>query len=64
MSYTDIHESGTCRALPLRDSWGRPHTDGWWADRQAHEAPTRPVRAALDSFITTRSEGSRQLVTA
>jgi hypothetical protein len=57
MSYTDIHESGTCRALPLRDSWGRPHTDGWWADRQAHEAPTRPVRAALDTFTTTRSEG-------
>jgi hypothetical protein len=54
MSYTDIHESGTCQALPLRDSWGRPHRDNWWTDRQAEETVSRP----------TRPEGLLQLITA
>lgn len=34
MSYLGIsEESGTCAALPLRDSWGWPLTSGRW-----HEA--------------------------
>jgi hypothetical protein len=52
MSHTDIHESGTCRAMPLRDAWGRPHRDGWWSQRQAEEITTRPTRG---TFSTTPS---------
>ena len=61
MSYTDIYETGTSRALPLRDSWGRPHTDSWWTQRQQHETATRPGRGTT---VATRPEGFALLITA
>jgi hypothetical protein len=52
MSHTDIRESGTCAALPLRDAWGRPRRSSWWSEPRPEyvtsprvlvgSAPTRP----------------------
>jgi hypothetical protein len=57
MSHTDIRESGTCAALPLRDAWGRPRRSSWWSEPRPEYAaaprvlvgpgPTRPTRPVV-----------------
>ena len=46
MSHTDIRESGTCAALPLRDAWGRPRRSVWWSE-------PRPVDGTGVQVLTT-----------
>lgn len=46
MSRTDIRESGTCAARPLRDAWGRPRRTDWWSTEQ-QVTPTRPTRPVV-----------------
>ena len=42
MSHTNIMESGTCAALPLRDAWGRPRKTDWC---EPAPIPSRPPRS-------------------
>ncbi len=37
MSHTNIMESGTSAALPLRDAWGRPRKTDWWSQPRSVE---------------------------
>jgi hypothetical protein len=48
MSHTDIRESGTCAALPLRDAWGRPRRTDWWRTEQ-QTPPARRTRPVVVS---------------
>ena len=44
MSYIISDESGTCAALPLRDSWGtRLTVDHWTAQVEPAERPFPPL---------------------
>jgi hypothetical protein len=48
MSHTDIRESGTCAALPLRDAWGHRRQSDWWSAQQ----PARTLATASGSAAT------------
>jgi hypothetical protein len=50
MGHTNIMESGTCAALPLRDAWGRPRRTSWWSDTRSVEGS--PIRTTTDSVAT------------
>ena len=43
MSYIISDESGTCAALPLRDSWGTPLTVDHWTAQVEQERPFPPL---------------------
>jgi len=48
MSYTNIMESGTSAALPLRDAWGRPRQTDWWSQpRSVEGTPIRTETATI-----------------
>ena len=50
MSHTNIMESGTSAALPLRDAWGRPRKTDWWS--QPHSVETSPIWTAATTSAT------------
>ena len=60
MSHTNIMESGTSAALPLRDAWGRPRKTDWWS--QPHSVETSPIWTAATT--ATRPQAWTLPVTA
>ena len=55
MSHTDIRESGTCAALPLRDAWGRPRRTSWRSDQQPSNGTGIQVEAVSGPTHVTRT---------
>jgi hypothetical protein len=49
MDYVDIYESGTCKALPLRDAWGCPREDNPWHRPEPERQTTPPARGSAPS---------------